>query len=667
MAPRPNLRVRMFGKFAVAGSDREPVKLAGKKHQALFAYLCVNAGKELPREKLAALLWGDRFEEQARQSLRQAISKLRNALSDSEKVLFQADGDTLTLNADQIEVDVQEFERLSSETSVDDLELAAGFYDGAFLDGFSCKEAAFDDWARSERTRYAEIAAQVLEKLCAQQESAGQTARAIATAQKLVQLDPTLEQAHRDLMRLFATVGQRPQALKQYQLCADILRQELGVEPDAMTKQLYAEVSGSKSAFDGSGAVPTAIETPAAKEAGIPDAPSIAVLPFTILGGQSEETYFADGIAEDLITALSKVRSFFVIDRSSSFRFKGQNADIKEIASNLGVRYVLEGSVRRAEDRVRVSAQLVDAGSGNHVWADRLDGDLQDVFDVQDKIVASVVGALEPQILRAEYDRIRQKRPERFDAYDLTLCGLSHMNKLTPADTALALDYFHKAITADPGYARAYCLAAWCYRRQVQLKGMILKEEERSECLRLARSALQIDNTDPYVLWQVGMAVAMVEPDVDSGTSLIDRSLAENPNSNRAWLASATVRALSGDSVAAIQHAERAMQLSPLDTSMWVAFGVLAVAHTQLANYEDAVIWARRCVQLHPDHRLVHLALIVGLTQLDRKLEAENALNDFLGMEPDLTLSAIEKRFPLDEGAFLRSFIKALEKTGFPA
>lgn len=414
---------------------------------------------------------------------------------------------------------------------------------------------------------------------------------------------------------------------------------------------------------DGS-AAPSASAAPVALA--LPDKPSIAVLPFANLSGDPEDEYFADGIAEDLITALSNVRSFFVIDRSSSFTFKGQPVGVKDIGRRLGVRYILEGSVRKAKDRVRVSAQLVEAASGNHVWADRLDGKLHDVFDLQDKIVASVVGALEPQLLRVEVERIHQKRPENFDAYDLTLCGLARMNKLSPEDTAAALDYFRRATDADPNYARAYCCASWCYRRQVQLKGMILSEKEKAEALRLARAALQADNTDPYVLWQVGMTVAVVEQDIDAAQSLIDRSLAANPNANRAWLASATVRIYIGDPVTAIEHTERAMQLSPLDTAVWVAFGLLSNAHIQLANYEDAAVWARRSVQLHRDNLPAHLALIISLTLIGQQQEAEMALTELHRIEPDLTLANVQQRFSMGRYQNLQSFIDGLSKAGLP-
>jgi len=399
----------------------------------------------------------------------------------------------------------------------------------------------------------------------------------------------------------------------------------------------------------------------------LPDKPSLAVLPFDNMSGDLEDEYFADGISEDLITALSNVRSFIVIDRSSSFNFKGQSVSVKDIGRRLGVRYVLKGSVRKAKDKVRVSAQLVEAATSKEVWAARLDGELHDVFDLQDKIVANVVGALEPQLLRIEVERIQQKRPENFDAYDLTLCGLAHMNKLTPEDTAASLDYFRRASEADPNYARAYCCASWCYRRQVQLKGMVLSEQEKAEAIRLGKAALQADNTDPYVLWQVGLTVALVEQDIDAALSLIDRSLAANPNSNRAWLASALVRTFIGDPETVIEHTERAMQLSPLDTAVWVGFGLLANAHLQLTNYEDAVIWGRRSVQLHRDNLPAHLALIASLALTGKQLEAETALTELRTIEHNLTLASIHQRFPIVRYQNLQSFIRGLSKAGLSA
>ncbi len=667
MVTAPLMKIGLFGRFAVTTGDGKPVKIAGKKHQALLAYLAVSVGKAQPRERLAELLWGNRFDDLARQSLRQAISKLRKDLGDTEEKLLLSDGDDITLNNDAVSVDVEKFEKLAMTASSEALEEAVTLYGGAFLDGFNIKEKGFEDWISAQRARYEDRAGDVLSEHCLHQEAAGQISEAIATAKKIVRLDPLCGQANRRLMHLFASNDQRSLALKQYKLCADILLKELGVEPDTRTKQLYEKIRSGEALLSATSTDTFGPKVDPNSAPPIPDTPSIAVLPFANPSSDPEDEYFADGLAEDLITALSNVRSFFVIDRSSSFTFKGRSVGVKNIGRRLGVRYVLEGSVRKAKDKVRVSAQLVEAASGNHVWADRMDGELHDIFDLQDKIVANVVGALEPRLLRVEVERIHQKRPENFDAYDLTLCGLAHMNRLSPEDTTAALDYFRRATDVDPNYARAYCCASWCYRRQVQLNGMILSEKDKVEALGLARAALQADSTDPYVLWQVGLTVALVEQDIDAALSLIDRSLAANSNSNRAWLASATVRTYTGDPVTVIEHAERAVQLSPLDTSMWVAFGALANAHIQLTNYEGATVWARRSVQLHRDNLPAHLALITSLALTGQQQEAETALRELHTMEPELTIADVLQRFPMDRYQNLQSFIKGLSKAGLPA
>ncbi|MGH6661598.1 MAG: tetratricopeptide repeat protein, partial [Rhodospirillales bacterium] len=399
----------------------------------------------------------------------------------------------------------------------------------------------------------------------------------------------------------------------------------------------------------------------------LPDVPSIAVLPFANLSGDPEQEYFSDGVADDLITALSNVRSFFVIDRSSSFTFKGKAVTMKEVGQALGVRYVVEGSVRKAGNKVRVSTQLVEAATGTHVWGDRYDGALDDIFDLQDRIVASVVGAIEPQLHRAEVERIRHKRPDSFDAYDLTLAGLAHMNRLTPEDTDKGLALFRRAIEADPTYARAYACASWCYRRRAQLKGMVLSDAERAEAVRLAQAALKADSTDPYVLWQAGITAALVEGDIEEGTALVDRSLAINANSNRAWLSSANQRCRSGDPETAIEHAEKAMRLSPLDRSMWVAYGCLATAHMQLENYETAAEWARKSVRMHRDYLPAHLVRAASLAQLGRESEAKAAVRELLTVDPGLTTASLKKRFPIAGYRNLEGFLDGLRAAGLPA
>ncbi len=398
----------------------------------------------------------------------------------------------------------------------------------------------------------------------------------------------------------------------------------------------------------------------------VTDKPSIAVLAFDNMSGDPDQEYFSDGITEDIITALSRVHSFFVVARNSSFAYKGRTVDVKTIGRELGVRYVLEGSVRKGGNRIRVTAQLIEAATGGHVWANRFDGTPDDIFDLQDEVTASVVGAIQPELLRAEAKRIKRKRPENLDAYDYTLRGLSHMNLLNPEDSLKAFQMFQKAIEIDPGYARAYASASWYYRRQVQLRGMVLTEEDRAEGLRLAEFALKLDPADPYVIYQVGCTVGMIGGHLERGLELAEQALAINSNSNRIWLTRASFQNCLGDPEAAIESAERAIRLSPHEVAMWVAHGELAKAHFQLTDYEAARGWARRSVEKHADNLPVHHVLIASLAQLDHIDEANAALNRLLEFDSGLTIERLLEIFPLSRYRNLDGLLDGLRKAGLP-
>lgn len=401
-------------------------------------------------------------------------------------------------------------------------------------------------------------------------------------------------------------------------------------------------------------------------ELDLPDKPSIAVLPFANMSGDAEQEYFADGVADDLITALSNVQSFFVIARNSTFVYRDQAVDVKQVGRELGVHYVVEGSVRKGGDRLRVNAQLLDATTGKHIWANRYDGGMDDIFDFQDEITASIVGAIEPHLNRAELERVKQKRPENLDAYDFTLRGLAAMNELTPESTAEALELYRKAIAVDPKYARAYACASWCYRRHVQLKGLTLSAEDKVESIRLAHSALKLDQTDPYVLWQAGMTLGFLEHDFDTMTELVDRSLESNSNSVRAWIASGSLRCILGEPERAIEDAERAMRLSPLDTSKWVAYGVLASAHMQKGDYEEAASWARRSVREHPFNLPAYHVLAASCAQTGHPDEARDAIKQLRALDPEITIARLVEIYPVAKYKNLVGFVDGLRKAGLP-
>src|SRR6266851_6564344 len=270
----------------------------------------------------------------------------------------------------------------------------------------------------------------------------------------------------------------------------------------------------------------------------LPNKPSIAVLPFQNMSGDVEQEYFADGIVEDLITALSHVKWLFVIARNSSFVYKGKVADVKQVARELGVRYVLEGSVRRGGSRVRITGQLIEAATGSHIWADRFDGALADVFDLQDRVTANVVGAIEPKLRTAEIERAQRKPTDSLDAYDLYLRALPHFHALTVAGSDEALRLLRRAFELDPTYALAAAMAARCYAYRGAQGWAADPNGEADEAVRLAHAALDADSDDPEVLHMAGFTLAYVGGDNQSGSLLIGRSLSINPNSAQAWSAS---------------------------------------------------------------------------------------------------------------------------------
>jgi TolB-like protein len=357
------LSLKLLGEFAVRDGTGAVLSLPTRKTRALLGYLAVNADRPQSRERLMALLWSDRGDRQARQSLNQALLSIRK-LSDGDGALLDSDGERVTLRGDAVESDVQNLRSLVA----DDPAEAAALYEGPFLDGLSVPDPSFEDWLLATRSELHALACDALENAA---NSTEDTKKAIDCARRLVALDPLREDVHQRLMQLLHQSGDRAGALRQYQACVEILKRELQIEPDAAMRALFEEIrrdAGSESNTDASPATPQALP--------LPDIPSIAVLAFDNMSDDPGQAYFADGIAGDVITALSRFHSLFVIARNSSFSYKGTSPDIRTVARELGVRYVVEGSVRKAGDRVRITAQLIDAASGNHLWADRFNGSL---------------------------------------------------------------------------------------------------------------------------------------------------------------------------------------------------------------------------------------------------------------------------------------------------
>jgi TolB-like protein len=398
----------------------------------------------------------------------------------------------------------------------------------------------------------------------------------------------------------------------------------------------------------------------------LPDKPSIAVLPFQNLSADPEQEYFADGVVEDITMALSLFRWLFVIARNSSFTYKGRHVDVKQVGRELGVRYVLEGSVRKAGNRIRIAGQLIDAETGAHLWADRFEGALEDMFDLQDHVTARVISAIAPKLQVEEIRRAKRKPTENLTAYDFYLRGLAKIRRWTMEANREALELFCRAIELDRGLACAYGMAAWCYVQRKARGWMIEPVRESAEATRLARKAVHLGGDDAVALSRGGYALAFVAQEFDDAAAFMDRGLAVSPNLAEAWTLSGWLRVWGGEPDLALEHVARAMRLSPLDPSMYGMQGAMAYAHFLASRYDVASSCAEKGMRDNPNF-LLTICIFAASKALAGQLEpAQKAMARALELNPDLRASNLRDLAPFRRAEDVATFAKGLRKAGLP-
>lgn len=399
----------------------------------------------------------------------------------------------------------------------------------------------------------------------------------------------------------------------------------------------------------------------------LPDRPSIAVLPFTNMSVDPEQEYFADGIAEDVITALARFPSLFVIARNSSFTYKGRAVDIRQVGHELGVRYVLEGSVRKVGNRVRITGQLIETETGSHVWADRYENDLVDIFSLQDEMTASIVGALVPGLQRAEIERARLKPPDSLGAYDYYLRALAAYHAWTKQGNDQALALLDKALQLDPNFVAAVILAENCWGLRYT-RGWSPVKEAVEQSTRLARLAVQLNPDNPDALAVLGRRTASINHDYAGAMLLAEQAVAGNPNSSFAWRHAAWAFAFCGKPEKALAYFERALRLSPREARTHDLAGPnngIALALIQMGRDREAVAAARASIQQSPDSAGGWRMLTSALALLGKLDEARDALLRVLELDPTCSLETIYLRFGHSEEARAR-FYEGLRKAGMP-
>jgi TolB-like protein/DNA-binding SARP family transcriptional activator/Tfp pilus assembly protein PilF len=672
-------QVNLLGRFELRTPDGQEVALGARKSIALLALLGAAPGLRMSRDQLATLLWEDMPDAQARGNLRQLLAATRRPAP-----FLEADGGTIGFSEGMVETDLAAFEAAIAEETTAALERAAALYRADLLDGFSLRDRNFDEWVTGERERLREHAVQLFLRLMERAAAVG-VEPAIRWALRILAVDPVHEPAHRALMELYAAQGRHAAALRLYEQLRETLLHELGTRPEPETDALARRIREDRRSparapieptstplsaatpADGSSSTSHVETRPWPEQPPVPETPSIVVLPFQNLSGDPEQEYFSDGIVEEITTALSRFRSLFVIARNSAFTYKGRAVDVRQVGRELGVRYLLEGSVRKAANRIRITGQLIDAASAAHLWADRFDGTPEDIFDLQDQVTANVVGAISPALEQAEIERAKRKPTESLGAYDYFLRGRAALHEGTVQGHKEAMQLFYKAIELDPEFASAYGMAAYCYCHRKTNGWIADREEEIAETARLARRAVELDKDDAVALSCGGFSLAYVVGELEAGVAFIDRALLLNPNLASAWIASGWVRVWLGQPDVAIEHLARAIRLSPLDPLTNRTRTATAHAHFFAGRYEEASSWTAMALREWPDFQT---ALRIGAASnalAGHLKEAGNARRRLQKLDPKLRISNLEDELgPYARPEDIARYMEGLRSAGLP-
>jgi TolB-like protein/DNA-binding SARP family transcriptional activator/Tfp pilus assembly protein PilF len=630
------LRLSVLGPFRLE-ADTE-IALPSRKAQALLAYLALPAGRPHRRDKLASLLWADRGDTAARHNLRQALSLIAKAIRPASKnaAAMVSSADRIAIDPAAFDVDAARLEGLVHDASPEALLEAVKLCHGDLLDGLNLQAEPFEEWLTTQRSRFRELAVQAHRLLLEHQISCDNHEAAIMTALRLLALDATDEDAHRKLMQLYLAQGRKDAALRQFQICVDTLQRELGLAPDAETRALHRSIAQARSDLASQSRPRGPVDGPSPETPDESMRPAIAVLPFANMSGDPEQEYFADGLTEDIMTDLARLSTLFVVARNTTFALKGKAVRIPQTAKELSVGYVLEGSVRKVGDRVRITAQLVDGRTGGHLWAQRYDRRLDDIFGLQDEISRNIVDALTAQLQPGTLTGRATRSTTTPEAYEYYLKGRSFfLRGLWGRRTlTVARQMFAKTAETDPNYARAYAGQAYCECYLLWLGDRTASLEAATDniarALELAPDAPETHAAKGLVLWAAGRYGEAKEP--------FERALALGPSLFEAHLFGGRNCRVQGQHERAASLFERAADLQPND---FKSLGLAADAYRSLGRREEMLSAARRGaariaieVSEHPDNAHA-LAFGAGLlAELGDDARAEDWATRAISIDP---------------------------------
>jgi TolB-like protein/two-component SAPR family response regulator len=615
---RAGLRICLLGPVTIE-IDGVPVAIASKKARALLGYLVQRGGTDVARSTITGLLWSERGEEQARASLRQTLSELRAALAKSNQQPINAGNESVTWTAGSAWIDIKELESAVGSDDDGALREAALLVRGEFMEGLSVDEAAFEHWLAGERERLRQLACTVHSRLMDNAERSGDIEEALNHGLKLILLDPLQEQVHRSLMRLYAAQGRNDAALAQYERCKRELLSQLSVQPEPETETL------ARSIRTGRRTGPANVQVQAPPAPALPDKPSIAVLPFTNLTSDREQEFFADGMTEDIIGALSRVKDLFVISRSSSFVYKGRAIRAEDAARELGVRYILEGSVRVAGDRVRVSAQLINGLSGGHVWTERYEGDINDIFAVQDEITRSIAVAMQVKLTQGESARLWEGQTQNLRAWEKMVQARNVFYRYTTIDTGIARKLLEEALLIDPDYAGAIAQLGLTYYWDARFSLSMDRAFSLSQAEHQAEKILKL-NPEMGAAYMLRGVTTLMRGQHDEAIRLCKKAVDLAPSDFRALGFLGQFYMYVGEAEKSAITLKTAMRLNPHRES-WLTY-YFTLANLWMGNFATALESAELYLQQEPDepYGFMYLAVVYGFQEQNGKAAATVAL-----------------------------------------
>jgi TolB-like protein len=673
--PENLLEIRLLGTPTFLRADGEPVVLSGRKDRALLAYLVAHAGVALSRDRLVELIWPDAAEGAGRASLRQSLSTLRKMLGEQAGALIAADRDTVTLGTEGLVLDAAMLEALAV-----DPDAAQAVPSGEFLEGLTAISPSFDTWRATEQARLSALACKVLGDLAAKAEVERRFVDAAALLAQALTIDPLAEATHRKLMQLHAAQGRADVALRQFSTLEKQLDAELGVRPEKETLDLVRDIRNRRqkgaapiSATPESEEPPSQDTSQSAFEASfgldlsLPEKPSIAVLPFVNLSSDPEQEFFSDGIGEDIITSLSKIDDLLVVARNSTLAYKGKAIDVKRVGEEQGVRYVLEGSVRKAGNRVRVTAQLIDATTGHHIWAERYDRNLDDLFAIQDDITREVVVALEVRLRSGEQVRIRSSGTENVEAWECVRLGMDALNRVTPEGLIEARRLISKALEIDPDYPMGWASLGWLHFHEADISTGPDEKTARGAALESAmdagRRALELDRSCVEAYAILALCCLSLEK-YDDAIDKTEKVIVLAPNHAGTLATSAVILSKSGLPDRAFELIRKAMRLCPLYPS-WYLY-VLATACRLQGRNEGAVTALEEAIRRNPDSLAFHVNLASALGELGRPEEARKPVAAILNINPEFSIANYTAELSYRDPAELKRFEDGLTAAGLP-